>query len=603
MTLWPALPIAIPLLAAALVAATQRWLPRPVPDALAWLAAAAQAAVSLGLLASAWHAPFVYWMGGWKAEGGMAMGIGFYVDGASCMLAALAGVLTMGAFTYAWRYFETPQALFHVLMLVFSGAMAGFALSGDVFTMFVCFELMGIAAYALAGFHSEEKGPVQGAFNFAMINSLGAFMMLWGIGLLYGRYGALNMAQLGLAVAASPADALVMAALGLLLGGLFVKGAIVPFHFWLPDAHAVAPAPVSALFSGVMVELGLYGAARLLWVVFHGPLGAHAHGLQLVLVAAGAITAVVGGALCLMQHHLKRLLAYSTVSHAGLMLMGVALLSADGLAGVGVYLVGHGLVKATLFLSAGIVLNLTGSVNELELHGRGKRLVGTSVLFMLAGLALAGLPPFGTALGKSLLEEAAPHGAMSWVGWLAMAASAVTAAAVLRAGARIFFGLGPLPEPPAGSADRLDEQRTEGPEEAAGTPWLMALPAAVLLVLALAVGLWPGLPGAALVVAAHFTDAADYTARVLPQVAPAPAPVSPGQPGHLDWLKSCLPVVAAVALAALMLTRGPARRLADALRPVASVLRAAHSGHVGDYAAWAAIGGAALSSALLLTLR
>ena len=129
--------------------------------------------------------------------------------------------------------------------------MAGFCLTGDIFDLFVWFELMGVSAYALTAYRPEERGPVQGALNFAITNSIGAYLSLSGIGLIYGRTGALNMAQIGRDITRHRPDGLVVVAFVLILMGLLIKSAIVPFRFWLADAHAVAPTPVCVLFSGV----------------------------------------------------------------------------------------------------------------------------------------------------------------------------------------------------------------------------------------------------------------------------------------------------------------------------------------------------------------
>ena len=151
--------------------------------------------------------------------------------------------------------------------------MCGFALTGDLFNAFVFFELMGVVAYALTGYRVEEARAVQGALVFGVVNSLGAYTTLLGIGLLYARTGELGLAQIGSALDAHPGgpDALVIAAFVLVVTGLLVKAAAVPFHFWLADAHAVAPTPVCMLLSGVMVELGVYGIGPRLLDGLRGP--------------------------------------------------------------------------------------------------------------------------------------------------------------------------------------------------------------------------------------------------------------------------------------------------------------------------------------------
>jgi formate hydrogenlyase subunit 3/multisubunit Na+/H+ antiporter MnhD subunit len=186
---------------------------------------------------------------------------------------------------FSLKYFEDVGSLFHGLVLLFLAAMCGFCLTGDLFNMFVFFELMGVAAFALTAYKSEETGPIQGALNFAIVNTLGAIFVLVGLALAYARTGALNMAQVSTTLGGGPIDALLVVSLGLLLVGLLTKAAAAPFHLWLPDAHAVAPTPISVLFSGVMVMLGVFGVVRVYWSVFAPALAGHSHLLSVVLTS------------------------------------------------------------------------------------------------------------------------------------------------------------------------------------------------------------------------------------------------------------------------------------------------------------------------------
>lgn len=477
--------VAVPLLVAAALLPLDKILPRVVADAAATLTALFVTCVGVDAALASRTAPIVYWFGNWRPHNGVALGISFAADPLGAGLAAFIGLLVTLAFAFSWRYFDSAGTLFHTLMLVFLAAMTGFALTGDIFNLFVFFELMSVAAFALAGYKIEEKQSIQGAINFAVTNSIGAFLVLFGIALLYGRTGALNMAQIGNALAHERPDGLLVVACALILCGFLVKGAVVPFHFWLDDAHAVAPTPLCVLFSGVMVQLSLYAVARIYGVIFARPFHGHDHQFVMLLIAAGVVTALLGSVLAFAQPHLKRMLAFSTISHSGMFLCGIAALSPLGLQADEVFVVAHGLVKASLFMSTGIVLQRRGSVNVAQLAGRCRSMWPTAVLFVVGGLALAGLPPFGISAGKALLDRAMDEAGAGWLAFVFGLASALDGAAVLRAAGCIFFGFG--------KGDRDDgktpaREVREGQASADRTPLPMVLSASVALALALACG-------------------------------------------------------------------------------------------------------------------
>lgn len=568
--------------------------PRRVLDVLAITTTAAVAVLCAVLLDQSRHGPIVYWFGGWTPHDGIALGISFFIDPFSAALALLAALLVLAGFVYCWRYFHEVEPLYPALMLTFLGALAGFALTGDLFNLFVFFELMSVAAYALTATKIEEEESLMGAFHFAVSNSVGSFLVLTGIALLYGRTGALNLAQIGVALQDRPADGLAIAAWVLIASGFSVKAALVPFHFWLADAHAVAPTPVCVLFSGVMVEMGLYAVLRVHWTVFAESLSAHANGLRLLLFAAGTLSALLGGIMCFGQRHLKRLLAFSTVSHMGLFLLGAACFTADGLAGAAVYVLAHGCVKGGLFLCAGIVLNRFGSVDENRLRGRAGVLGVVGVLFAAGGLALSGMPPFGTCTGKALIEDAAERLGHRWISLVFLLSSALTGGAVLRAAAALFLGWGKDINTEAHTPKR-EEKETE--EKYRRAPFVMWAPVGILLLLALAVGLWPRLVEEARRYAASFQDQAGYRSVVL-SAEPAPRRTEPqGRPpsGYLMGGASTLSAMA-LALLALFRHRLPltVRRIGRIGKPLLSELHTLHSGHVGDYVVWIVVGVAIL---------
>ncbi|MEU2060515.1 complex I subunit 5 family protein [Streptomyces sp. NPDC013455] len=574
--------VAVPLLGAALLVAAGRRLPRIATEVTGCVVSGGTGALAVVLLLHS-TPPLTEWVGGWLPAGGESVGILVVGDGPALGFAALASLLTLAALAYSWRYFAAPAhghtGAFTALVLVFQGAMCGFALAGDLFNAFVFFELMSVTAYALTGYRIDDAKAVQGALTFGVVTSLGAYAMLMGIALLYARTGELAMTEIGrgLDTAAGPGgpDALVLASFVLVLTGLLVKSAAVPFHFWLPDAHAVAPTPVCMLLSGAMVELGAYGVWRVYGTVFSGPGGIPAADLTRALVTLGALTAATGAVMCWYQRHIKRLLAYSTVAHTGLFLVGLGVLTPEGDDGVALYLLGHAGVKAALFACAGALLDRFGSVDEHALHGRARRLRATAVMFAVGALALAGLPPFGTALGKAVTEEAV-GGPLTVV---FVGASAITAGAVLRVTARVFLGLGPRPRDTGYETSGSDEE-----PETSGllrrVPDTMTSVPAVLLAAALAVGVVPGF-GA-------------LVARSVNEAGSGGAHASVHWTAH-GALLGVVSTVLAVALAGLAVTRPRWAAAPDRAAP----LRRLQSGHVGDYVAWLLVGATVLGALAL----
>src|SRR6202007_2741974 len=169
----------------------------------------------------------VYWFAGFRPAHGVSIGIDFEVQPISAGLACLAAVLGTAAMTFSWRYFGRVATYFQAMMLPFLAGIVGFRLTGDLFDLFVWFELMGVSAYALTAYRPEERGPIQGALNFAITNSVGAYLSLSGIGLIYGRTGVLNMAQIGVYIDRHPGSRLIAVAFLLIIAGLLIKGAIV----------------------------------------------------------------------------------------------------------------------------------------------------------------------------------------------------------------------------------------------------------------------------------------------------------------------------------------------------------------------------------------
>jgi multicomponent Na+:H+ antiporter subunit D len=594
--------VAIPLVAAALLVAGTAVVPRRVVDVAALATSVACVVLCALVLHDAADGALVHWFGGWTPRHGTALGVSFAIDRLGAGLALFAAVLFVAAFVFCWRYFVVAGPLFHALLLVFLAGMLGFSYTGDLFNLFVFFELLSVAAYALVAYDIEEEGPLQGALNFAVTNSIGAFLILTGIALLYGRTGALNMAQIGEALAGHPADGLVVVAFTLMTVGFFVKAAVVPFHFWLGDAYSVAPTPVCLLMSAAMSELGLYAFARVYVTVFSGALGGDA--LEAVLVGAGSLTAVVGALMCFGQSHLKRMLAFATISHVGLLLIGIGLLNVAGVAGAAVFVVADGLVKAALFVCVGALQHQFETVDELRLYGCGRALRLTGVVMAACALAVASLPPFGPWVGKSVIEGAARSAGAGWVTAIFLVSSVLTGAALLRATGRVFAGVGPREDPAIVDAPAPNQVDAELHYTHERAPWTMTVPALALAIGGLGLGFVPGLRAAVERAAGPFLDRAGYAATVLHGQAVRQSGATDIAPSLGDVLLGLLTAAAACALAYLSLAPQAPRLHRVGLAAGRSIawLRPLHSGYVADYVTWLVTGAAVLGALFAVTL-
>jgi multicomponent Na+:H+ antiporter subunit D len=573
------LPVVVPLGVAGLLLVCAHVLPRRAPDVVALLTALGVCGICLVLAGQAGAGPLVYWFGGWVPVHGVPLGIGFVVDQVGAGMGVFIALLFAATLVFAWGYFDAVHAHFQILMLLFMAGMIGFCFTHDLFNMFVWFEVMSVAGFALTGYQLRSSA-LEGALNFTVVNTIGAYLILAGIGLMYARIGALDFSALGVGVAKAPGDVVVLAAFVLLMTGLLIKAAQVPFQFWLADAHAVAPSPVSVIFSGAMVAIGIFGIARLYWAVFAGDaeIAALVRGLLLWM---GVASALVGGLMTIVQRHLKRMLAFSTISHVGVLLIGFALLNAQGLAGMFLYLVGHGLVKGAMFMVAGILLAELASIDEVGLRGLGGPVWPAGVAMGLGGLLLAGLPLGWMAAGADMIAAA---GKTWFVPAVVTVSAAFTGGAVLRAAARIFLGWGAVPG---------DEERapTEEEREKADRPlWLMLLPAVVLLMLGVFGGdAAAGFVGRAVAVFMRPDNAALLGLAGARGVA-AVNVAAPGGTGAA-WLGGGLAVlIAGFNLLRRDLPEVVTKGVDVVLRPVFGSLQALHSGLIGDYVAWLVVG-------------
>ncbi|MGN6634180.1 MAG: complex I subunit 5 family protein [Oryzihumus sp.] len=374
----------------------------------------------------------VHHLGGWTPVHGASLGIAFAADPFGLTFALLTAVIGLVLLVHTLSELgglgERELGGYAVLFQLLLAALIGAALTADLFNLFVWFEVAALASYGLTGFFLERPIALEAGFKILLLTTVAGFSLFVGIGLLYARHGALNLGQLHASLTAHSGVA-DRVALGLLVCGFATKAGLVPFHAWLADAHTAAPGPVSALFSGLMVNLGIVAIGRLAFQVFTTSTTL----LLAVLTVTGVLSALVGAAMALVQDDLKRLLAYDTVSQMGILAVGLGTGRAAGVAGAAYHLVNHALFKSLLFLCAGAVVHATGLTHLSQMGGIARRRPLLAVAFTIGCLSIAGMPPLNGYVSLSLVHRGL-HEAGDPVGFaLVLVAQVLTLAALGRA--------------------------------------------------------------------------------------------------------------------------------------------------------------------------
>ena len=391
----------------------------------------------------------VYEVGGWS----IPLGINLVLDGLSALLLTAIGVVSAAAMLFSTRYMEqyTAKAKYLSLFLLMVAGMNGVVLSGDIFNLYVFLEIASIASYALVGFGCEHE-ELEASFKYMVLGSVASAFVLFGVAMVYANTGSLNMAQISGTIRQIGMNAGLAFALSLFVAGFGLKAALVPFHAWLPDAHPSAPAPISAMLSGVLIKaLGVYALARLVFNVFGVsiPVG-------WVLITLGVLSMVIGVFLAVGQWDFKRLLAYHSISQMGYVVLGIGLgaliLAQEGdplwasLAILGglFHLVNHAVFKSLLFLTSGSVEMATGTRQLKQMGGLVERMPYTRTTCAVASASIAGVPPFNGFWSKLILVIAAVQARFYVLAAVTVLVSLVTLLSFLKVQRYVF--LGELPE-------------------------------------------------------------------------------------------------------------------------------------------------------------
>jgi formate hydrogenlyase subunit 3/multisubunit Na+/H+ antiporter MnhD subunit len=366
-----------------------------------------------------------YAVGGWGAP----LGINLYVDGLSLLMLLVTALVGLAISIYSSGYFNVDKAKhFWPLWMLLWAALNALFLSADIFNLYVTLELMGLAAVALVAL-AGGTNALGAAMRYLLVSLLGSLCYLLGVALLYHNFGSVDIEILGQRVEPSSA---VWVAAGLMTAGLLLKTALFPLHFWLPPAHASAPAPVSALLSALVVKASFYILLRLWLEVFPVATASMDQSLGQLLGLLGVAAVLWGGIQALRQTRLKLLVAYSTVAQIGYLFLAFPLSSIIGWKAAFYMLLSHAVAKTAMFLAAGNIMFYGGHDRIVGLDQVAHRLPLTLSAFGLAGISLMGLPPSGGFIAKWLLLEAAIRSGQWWWGIILIVGGLLTGAYVFK---------------------------------------------------------------------------------------------------------------------------------------------------------------------------
>jgi multicomponent Na+:H+ antiporter subunit D len=461
------LPIVLPLLGAAISMSLHRR--TRVQRFLGVAIVAATLATSVVLLVRvADEGPVSAQVGGWSSP----IGITLVVDLFSALVLVTATTCVLAVLCYAIgsRRTRDEELFFHPVYLVLTAGVAASLLTGDLFNLFVAFEVMLVSSYVLITLGGAAD-QVRSAMTYVVINLIASTLFITAVGLVYAATGTVDMAALSVRmpeIADGVRDALAL----LLLVVFGIKAAIFPLFFWLPDSYPTAPTPVTAVFAGLLTKVGVYAIVRTQTLLFPetGP-------SALILVIAGA-TMIVGVLGAIAQEDMKRMLSFHIVSQIGYMIFGLGLFSVAGIAGAIIFVVHQIVVKTTLFLVTGIIEETHGTAALRRLGGLVHETPFVAALYLLSALSLAGLPPFSGFVAKLALVEAG-IAARSWaIVAVSLFASLLTLFSMTKIWNGVFWGT--PEEPPATDAG------------AAAPPARIVAPTAGLVAVGLAIAVLAG---------------------------------------------------------------------------------------------------------------
>lgn len=370
-------------------------------------------------------------VGGWESP----VGITLVVDRLSAIMLVVSYIVLLAVMAFAVGQGihdgneRQPVSIFLPTYLALAAGISNAFLAGDLFNLYVGFEVLLAASFVLLTLGASAD-RVRAGVSYVMVSMVSSLIFLIGIALAYGATGTLNMAQMALRFDDIP-EGTRMAVFGVLLVAFGIKAAVFPLSTWLPDSYPTAPAPVTAVFAGLLTKVGVYAIIRAHTLLF--PQGE----LDDVLLICGLLTMIVGILGAIAQSDIKRLLSFTLVSHIGYMVFGIALSTQQGLSGAIYYVAHHIVVQTTLFLVVGLIERQAGSSSLRRLGGLAAASPVLAIVFLIPALNLGGIPPFSGFIGKiALLQAGAAH--PSVLSWVLVGGGTVTSLLTLYVVARVW---------------------------------------------------------------------------------------------------------------------------------------------------------------------
>ena len=411
---------------------------RAAQRALGVVGAVGLLAAGIVLLSVVWtRGVQVTQLGGWPAP----YGITFVADLFSAIMVLMAGImgLTVTVYSLATMDAEREKYGYYPLVQILLMGVCGAFLTGDIFNLYVWFEVLLIASFVLLALGSE-RAQMEGAIKYVTLNLISSAFFLAAIGLLYAEAGTLNMADLAQKLLALPRQGLVTTVAAMFLIAFGIKAAMFPLFFWLPASYHTPPTAVAAIFAGLLTKVGVYALVRTFTLIFVNNV-AYTH--TIILVAAG-LTMLVGVLGALAQTEIRRILSFLIVSHIGFAVMGLGIYTPLGIAGSVFYVIEDMIVLTGLFLVSGVIRVLGGSDRLDRLGGLYASAPGVAALFLIPALSLSGVPPLSGFFAKLALLEAGIAAQQYAIVAIAIIASVLTLLTVARFWSEVFWKPAPL---------------------------------------------------------------------------------------------------------------------------------------------------------------